>query len=125
MHLALGNGEFAPFRVADFAAYERRIRSYLEDFLLEEVGDYPGVEPYPEPVEHCAICRWSTTCIAETARRRRPVTHRRHADDAACCPQGCGRQSRGRQFAELKTLPDLEGANPDSLRVRSFRHGSR
>ena len=37
LHLALGNGEFVPFRVADFAAYERRIRSFLGDFLHEYV----------------------------------------------------------------------------------------
>ena len=67
LHLALGNGEFVPFRVADFAAYERRIRSYLEDFLLEDVGEYPDIEPYPEPVEHCAICRWRVDC---TRKRR-------------------------------------------------------
>ena len=67
LHLALGNGEFVPFRVADFAAYERRIRSYLGDFLHEDVGDYPDIEPYPEPVEHCAICRWRVDC---TKKRR-------------------------------------------------------
>ena len=30
MHLALGNGEFASFKVDDFAAYERQTRRLLE-----------------------------------------------------------------------------------------------
>jgi hypothetical protein len=30
MHLALGNGEFFPFKVKDFAAYERQTRRRLD-----------------------------------------------------------------------------------------------
>lgn len=67
MHLALGDGEVSSFRVADFAAYERRIRQLLESFVAEDPGEYPPAAPYPEPVEHCAICRWSANC---NARRR-------------------------------------------------------
>jgi predicted RecB family nuclease len=115
LHLALGHGEFVRFRTADFAAYERRIRSYLEDFLLEDVGDYPDIEPYPEPVEHCAICRWRADC---TKKRRddddlsliagMPTTHR-----VALKATGV---SQRRQFAELEALPPLKGTNLDSLR---------
>jgi predicted RecB family nuclease len=54
MHLALGNGEFASFKVDDFAAYERQTRRLLE----AAIGGDPAAEVYPEPVEHCAICRW-------------------------------------------------------------------
>ena len=67
MHLALGDGEVWSFRVADFAAYEGRIRQLLESFVDEDPGDIPPAAPYPEPVEHCAICRWSANC---DARRR-------------------------------------------------------
>ena len=115
VHLALGNGEFAPFRVADYAAYERRIRSYLEEFLLEEVGEYPSVEPYPEPVEHCAICRWRTTC-----------TQRRRDDDDLSLVAGmpttqrvalkAAGVSQRTQFAELGELPDVDGAGSGALR---------
>ena len=114
LHLALGNGEFAPFRVADFAAYERRIRSFLRDFLHEDIGDYPDIEPYPETVEHCAICRWRVDC---TKKRRddddlsliagMPTTQR-----VALKAVGV---SRRRQFAEIHSLPDLKGTNLDSL----------
>src|SRR5579864_8174049 len=58
MHLALGNGDFVPFKVTDFAAYERQTRRRLAEVL--GAGPPPGL--YPEPVEHCAICRWSELC---------------------------------------------------------------
>ncbi len=58
MHLALGNGEFASFKVDDFAAYERQTRRLLAAAL----GGDPAAEVYPEPVEHCAICRWRDMC---------------------------------------------------------------
>ena len=115
VHLALGNREFAPFRVADYAAYERRMRSYLEEFLRDEVGEYSSVEPYPEPVEHCAICRWRTTC---TQRRRddddlsliagMPTTQR-----VALKAAGVSHRT---QFAELGQLPDVDGAGTGALR---------
>jgi predicted RecB family nuclease len=52
MHLALGNGDFFPFKVKDFAAYERQTRRQLAEVL----GAGPPADLYPEPVEHCAIC---------------------------------------------------------------------
>ena len=58
MHLALGNGEFASFKVNDFAAYERQTRR----LLAAAIGGDPAAEVYPEPVEHCAICRWRELC---------------------------------------------------------------
>ena len=114
LHLVLGNGEFASFRLTDFAAYERRIRSYLEDFVGEEAGEYPAVEPYPEPVEHCAICRWRATC----AKKRRE-------DDDLSLVAGMPTTQRialkevgvhgRRQFAELAALPEIKRATADSL----------
>ena len=58
MHLALGHGEFVSFKVRDFAAYERQTRRRLVEVL--GAGPPPGL--YPEPVEHCDICRWSELC---------------------------------------------------------------
>jgi uncharacterized protein len=115
LHLALGNGEMASFRVADVAAYERRIRASLEEFVGQDPGTYPTVEPYPEPVEHCAICRWSDTC--ETKRRAdddlslvagMPTTQR-------VALKGVGVHAR-RTFAALDTLPDVKGVNAEVLR---------
>ena len=69
MHIVPPRPEFPPetYRVADFAAYYRRVRHRL----LEAV-DSP-VTPdatYPEPVSHCDICAWWKSC-----------DDRRHADD--------------------------------------------
>src|SRR5206468_8913334 len=61
MHLALGHGEFASFKVNDFAAYERQTRRLLEAAVGADpaaIGGDQAAEVYPEPVEHCAICRW-------------------------------------------------------------------
>jgi len=114
MHLALGNGEFASFRVADFSAYERRVRRLLESFVADGPGDNPPLGPYPEPVEHCAICRWSTNCNA-----------RRRADDDLSLIASMPTNQRialkdvdvptRRGFAALNTLPDLGRTNPASL----------
>ena len=63
MHLALGDGEFTSFKVSGYAAYERQTRRRLEASL----GEDPPPDPYPEPVEHCAICRWSERCATAGA----------------------------------------------------------
>ena len=69
MHVISPWRDFEPesWRVADFAAFFRRVRSGLEQFLAEGGG-----EPiYPEPNEHCDVCRWRETCDA----RRREDDH--------------------------------------------------
>ena len=43
IHVLLGSGEQASFRPEEFAAYYRRVRSRLEEF----VADPPPTEPYP------------------------------------------------------------------------------
>ena len=114
MHLALGNGEFSSFRVTDFAAYERRIRRLLESFVAAGPAENPPADPYPEPVEHCAICRWSTNC----SRRRRtdddlsliasmPTNQRVALKDVDI------KTRRG--FAAVGALPDLGRTDPMSL----------
>src|SRR5579859_5391119 len=110
MHLALGNGEFVPFKVKDFAAYERQTRRRLEEVL--GAGPPPGL--YPEPVEHCAICRWSELC-----------TKRWRDDDDLSLVAGMTTGQRRalkadgiatrRGFAGLAELPRLDRVSPDSL----------
>jgi predicted RecB family nuclease len=110
MHLALGNGEFASFKVDEFAAYERQTRRLLEDAID---GD-PAAEVYPEPVEHCAICRWRDMC-----------RERRRTDDdlslVAGMTTGQRRALKGdgistrRGFAGLADLPRLDRVSRDSL----------
>jgi uncharacterized protein len=102
MHLALGHGELASFKVRDYAAYERQTRRRLEAVT----GAGALSDPYPEPVEHCAICRWSQAC-----------QERRHRDDdlslVAGLTAGQRRALKGagittrRQLAERDPLPEL------------------
>ena len=110
MHLALGNGDFFPFKVKDFAAYERQTRRRLEEVL----GAGPPAGLYPEPVEHCAICRWSELCAG---RRRQDddlslvagmTTGQRRALKAA------GIATR-RGFAGRAELPRLDRVSRDAL----------
>ena len=110
MHLALGNGEFVSFKVRDFAAYERQTRRRLVETLAE--GPPPGL--YPEPVEHCAICRWTELCAGR----------RREDDDlslVAGMPKGQRRALKGagiatrRGFAATTELPHLDRVSRDSL----------
>jgi uncharacterized protein len=114
MHLALGDGQVASFRVADFAAYELRIRQLLESFVADDPGENPPLAPYPEPVEHCAICRWSANCNA-----------RRRADDDLSLIAGMPTNERvamkamgvrtRRGFAGLRELPELSRGDPGPL----------
>jgi predicted RecB family nuclease len=119
LHLALGTGGMASFKVNDFAAYERRTRRLMTEFLSADDGANPPSDTYPEPVEHCAICRWSDACAA---RRRR--------DDDLSLVAGMTRGQRRalkdegiatrRGFAATDRLPALRGAGRESVgRARS------
>ena len=58
IHVLLGSGEQATFDPREFAAYYRRVRSRLEQF----VADPPPTEPYP--VRHCDVCDFKAVCDA-------------------------------------------------------------
>jgi predicted RecB family nuclease len=118
MHLALGDGEFTPLKVDDYAAYERQARRLLAAFVADDpsapmVGLLAAAS-YPEPVEHCAICRWSERC-----------TNRRRRDDdlslIAGITAGQRRALKGagvatmRGFASLDPLPELNRVSRASL----------
>jgi predicted RecB family nuclease len=68
-------------RSGDYLAYHRRVRQRFEAFI----GDAAAPEPYPEPVEHCDICRWWKLC--ET---------RRESDDHLSLVAGITRRQRDR-----------------------------
>jgi predicted RecB family nuclease len=110
MHLALGHGEFVSFKVRDFAAYERQTRRRLVEVLA--AGPPAGL--YPEPVEHCAICRWSELCSKK----------RRDDDDLSLVAGMTTGQRRAlkaagiatrRGFAAAAALPRLDRVSRDSL----------
>jgi predicted RecB family nuclease len=114
MHLALGDGEFTSLKVDDYAAYERQARRMLGDFIDSDPGENPPSSPYPEPVEHCAICRWSERC-----------SDRRRRDDDLSLIAGITAQQRRalkgaevttrRGFASLAELPEVRRASRASL----------
>jgi predicted RecB family nuclease len=59
IHVVLGTGEEHSYRLAEFAAYFRRIRSR---FLADVAASVP--DTYPNPVDHCSICEWREVCDA-------------------------------------------------------------
>lgn len=71
------------FRYADYAAYFRKAKVAAET----ATGGAAPDSQYPEPKEHCDICRWRTQCDA-----------RRRADDHLCLVAGISKN----QTAELQ-----------------------
>ena len=116
MHLALGHGGFTHLKVEDYAAYERQTRRLLEAFTG---GDSAG-DVYPEPVEHCAICRWSDSCAAK----------RRIDDDLSLvagmtAPQRKTMKAMGvptrRGFAWMEDLTSVHGIGREALEVAQLQ----
>ncbi len=70
VHLALGGPEprTFDFRVTDYAAYFRSIRSRFLESLRNAPVDVPHA---PEPVAHCDLCDWIQVC----GRERREADH--------------------------------------------------
>ena len=58
-YIVLGSGEHARFRLADYAAYYRRLkRSFLESV---ETGE----DVYPFECAHCVVCPWNAQCTMQ------------------------------------------------------------
>jgi uncharacterized protein len=84
------------YRVQDFAAYFRLICKRLEATSFED-PTLLAHNNYPEPVEHCEICRWQRVC--DRKRRR---------DDHLSLIAGMGRlQSSEFEAAGIRTLAQL------------------
>jgi len=57
MHVVLGGGaQPEKFSVRRYLAYFRKVRREFEAVIQLKA------ETYPEPVEHCRVCNWSTVC---------------------------------------------------------------
>src|SRR5215470_4125243 len=96
-----------PYRVAEYAAYFR----YLKREMLKATEN--GATTYPEPVEHCNVCRWFKECDT-----------RRHADDHLSLVAGIRTQQR--QQLEEWRVPTMAAlaVMPVPLE-RKPRYGSR
>jgi predicted RecB family nuclease len=62
MHVILGTGERETLLLADFSAYYRRMSKHFAERL--ETG---LTSTYPEPVDHCSLCKWAERCKATRA----------------------------------------------------------
>jgi uncharacterized protein len=76
MRVVLGGSarETAVLRVDDYMAYYRAARTRFEAAVLDDDGALLPIGPsttYPEPVEHCDVCRWAPVCV----QRRRDDDH--------------------------------------------------
>ncbi len=68
-HVVTPDTDFVPedYRMADYAAYYRYVKGSLERAIETPVD----TNAYPEPIEHCEICRWRRHCD----QRRRSDDH--------------------------------------------------
>jgi uncharacterized protein len=55
------------FRIDDYGAYFRRVR----DSLAATTNSEDAAQTYPDPCEHCDLCRWQERCD----QRRREDDH--------------------------------------------------
>jgi len=100
-----------PYRIADYAAYYRHVRSSLERAVAS-----PTEGTYPEPIEHCDICRWRNHC-----------DERRRADDHLSLIAGISRSQAGElerrgvsTMAALAAVPLPMPWRPDRGAVQSY-----
>jgi predicted RecB family nuclease len=103
-----GNFSGEAYRVTEYAAYFRYVKNRLAGVVRD--GDAGS---YPEPVEHCNVCRWFQECDA-----------RRRGDDHLSLVAGIRRLQRN-QFEAwgMETVAKL-AALPIPLKERPA-HGSR
>jgi uncharacterized protein len=113
MHLALGSQDLLPLRVADYAAYARQVRRLLGAFAADG-AQFPPTDTYPEPVEHCAVCRWRSACQQQ----------RRDDDDLSLIAGINARQRKAlkqngiptrRGFAALEEVPRFDRVSRQSM----------
>jgi predicted RecB family nuclease len=124
LHVVLGGSARAreTLRVADFMAYYRAAKARFLAAVGPEapLATLPPTGTYPEPVSHCAVCRWAVQC-----------NDRRRADDHLSLVAGISAHQRNALVArgvataeelaavELPLVPPLDGTSPRALqRVR-------
>ena len=55
-----------PYRFDEFGAYYRLVKARLRAFVDAALAGEASVRSlYPEPTEHCDLCRWSARCEAQ------------------------------------------------------------
>ena len=127
LHVVLG-GRGRPkdvLRVDDYMAYYRRVKRDFELTVGVRGGTaaepaFPPVATYPEPVEHCDVCRWNPDC----RKRRRAdddlslVASASSRERRALKARGIGTR-RGLAGLALPMVPELDGVGAPTLeRIR-------
>ena len=118
MYVVPGGKEFTaePYRFAEYAAYYRYVKARLENVCNNGHGE----QTYPEPCQHCDVCRWFAVCDAQ-----------RRGDDHLSLVAGIRKQQRIQleawdtpTMAKLAVLPlplqekPLHGSREGIERVR-------
>ena len=85
VHIVVPWSDFEPqhYRYADYAAYFRKVKRGMLNSLAAKTPQ----DTYPDPIEHCEICRWQAAC-----------EKRRRDDDHPCLVAGISKV----QINELK-----------------------
>ncbi len=99
MHVALGGSArtVERLRVDDYMAYYRTARDRFLATMAGPAAAFPPIGTYPEPVDHCDVCRWAAECVA-----------RRRSDDHLSLVAGISsRQRRALEDRSVRTLADL------------------
>ena len=88
--------ELQQYRFMDYAAYFRKVKRGL----LTAMAERDSAETYPDPIEHCDICRWRETC-----------QKRRRSDDHLCLVAGISKlqinELKQRGITTVKGLADM------------------
>jgi len=107
IHVVTGDGRTHAFRLDDYSAYFRRVRRRFEASLASEAP----ADTYPEPVEHCRVCRWWVECV-----------DRRRADDHLSLVANISRVQMARlREAGVSTVTALGRAGPAAPLVAGMR----
>jgi len=102
VHIVLGDNSIASFDMHLLTGYHRHAREQL----IRAVEEAPAT--YPEPVAHCAVCRWHDEC-----------DDRRRADDHLSRVAGVGApQIKSLRTAGIGTAVELAGAATEAKPAR-------
>jgi predicted RecB family nuclease len=101
LHVVLGGSARATehLRVADYMAYYRQVRAEFEAASALDDVVYPVTATYPEPVEHCDVCRWAAHCAGQ----------RREDDDLSLVAGISARQRTALKARGVATRRSLAG----------------
>ncbi len=84
------------YRVNDYAAYFRLVRAQMRETVAQD-DEVIAAANYPEPVDHCDVCPWSSEC-----------NKKRHLDDHLSLVAGIARlQRRELESRKVTTLAAL------------------